>query len=651
MAECSVIFLPQNQSVRVKKGSSLLEAASKANITINNVCGGDGICGRCKMIVKTGDVSGEVSSKLTRDEIKAGYVLACTTFAESDLEIEIPRETWAMEKVVADEDADRFRDFKPISAITDYEPSPLIRKVYLELDKPSLVNNTADHERVCEEIKKALGVGSMQMGLKIIKALPGVLRANDYRVTATVGLRRDIAEIMSIDGGDTTGTNYMVVVDMGTTTIVAHLVDAHTLTTIAADACFNSQWLYGREVTGRMIAAEKRGCEDLQRHLVEDINRLIRNLAQANKVNLIDINAVVAAGNTAMGHFLLGLPTENIRRLPYVPVSVEPPPFRAAEVGIRINPRGLLYLLPGISGWVGSDITAGILATQISEKDEICLLVDIGTNGEIVMSGKDWLVATSASAGPALEGASVECGMRAETGAVENVFVENGTICHKTIGGGPAKGICGSGIIDLVSVLLNHNIINRSGKFIKENSDGVATVDGAKRFTLVDKDASLTGEPIFITEADIDNVIVAKAAIFAAIKIILERLDLAFSDIEHLYIAGAFGNYINIDNAINIGLIPNLPRDRIEFVGNTSIEGAKIVAFYQEAFYKITEIRKNTTHYDLMGADDYIEEFQKAMFLPHTDIEQFRNDAEAGHDRSRSSSPDTGEPIQKVDCE
>jgi len=623
MTECSITFWPQNKTVRVKKGSSLLEAAYKANITINNVCGGDGICGRCKMIVKSGNISGEVSGRLTREEIKGGYVLACSTFAVSDLDIEIPKETWASEKVVADEDAVRFRNLKLIPYRKNYAPSPLVRKVYLKLDPPSLANNTADHERVCDEIRRRLNVNSMQMGLKIIKALPQVLRENDYCITATVGLRRDIAEIMTIEGGDTSDTNYMAVVDMGTTTIVAHLVDANTLNTVDAEACFNSQWVYGREVTARMIAAEKRGCEDLQRHLVEDINQLIRNLARANKINLKDINAVVAAGNTAMGHFLLGLPIENIRRRPYVPTSVEPPPLRAAEVGIQINPRGLLYSLPGISGWVGSDITAGILATEIYEKDEICLLVDIGTNGEIVMGNKDWLVACSASAGPALEGASVECGMRAETGAIESVYTKNGTIYFDTIGSGKAKGLCGSGIIDLVSVLLEQKIINRSGKFNENGSDRIQTVDGIKRFVLVDKNDSATKASVFINETDIENVIVAKAAIFAAMKIILERLNLKFSDIRHLYIAGAFGNYLDIEHAINIGLIPDLPRDRIEFVGNTSIAGAKIAAFYQEAFYKIAEIRKNTTHYDLMGADDYIEEFQKAMFLPHTDIEQF----------------------------
>lgn len=626
MGECTVTFHPQNISVTVEQGQTLLEAASRAKIQINNICGGDGICGRCKMIVKSGDVAGEVTGKLTREEIKSGFVLACMSRVENDLVVEIPPETLAHEKARADKDAQRFTNLKTILEEKDYVASPLVAKVYLQLDKPTLTNNTADHERVCEAIRRKLNVRAMQMGLKIIRILPKLLRDNDFRVTATVGLRRDVAEVMNVEGGNTEDRNYMIAVDMGTTTIVAHLVDANTLKTLGAKACFNSQGIHGREVTRRMIAAEKKGYADLQKLLLEDINQLIRGLAEEHDVSLRDISAVVCAGNTAMGHFLLGLPTENIRRFPYAPTSVEPPPLRAAEVGVQINPRGLLYSLPGIAGWVGSDITAGILATGIHEKKETSLLMDIGTNGEIVIGNREWLMACSASAGPALEGAGVECGMRAESGAIEDVFIDDkGEIRYKTIGDAPPKGICGSGIIDLVAVLVRCEIIDRSGKFVEGRSPRVVTAKGGKQFILADSNESRGSKPIFITEPDIENVITAKAAIFAAMKILLQRLDLTFSDIKHLYIAGAFGNYINTDNAVTIGLLPNVPRNIIEFVGNTSIWGAKVAAFYQEAFYQIAQIRKNTTCYDLMGADDYVEEFRKALFLPHTDIEQFQS--------------------------
>ncbi len=623
MLEHSVTFLPQNKTVRVPADTSLLEAAHRAHITINNVCGGDGICGRCKMVVTRGEVSGAVSAKLTREEIRQGYVLGCQTAVTDELTVEIPAATQAKERAHAAEDAERFRDFvAEFQYDEQFEPAPLIDKVYLSMEPPTLANNIADHQRLDEAIRRKLGYQSMQMGLKIIQSLPDLLRAGNYKITATVGLRRDIAEVMNVEPGDTSADNYIAVVDMGTTTVVAHLVEAHTMKTVDAKACFNSQGIYGREVTRRMITAEQKGVQELQRLLVEDINGLITSLADANRVKLKDITAVVCAGNTAMGHFLLGLDPRHIRRYPYVPASVSPPPLRAAEVGLKINPRGLLYSLPGISGWVGSDTTAGILYTRMNEKEELALLLDIGTNGEIVIGHKEWLVATSASAGPALEGASVDCGMRAERGAVERVFAEGGAIRYRTIDEAPAKGICGSGIIDLVGVLLREGYISRSGRFHPNPGPRVSEVDGVRRFVLADE-REAAGRAVYITESDIENIITAKAAIFAAMKILIRRLEIHFGDIERFYIAGAFGRYLDVENAIAIGLIPEIPRQRIQFVGNTSVQGAKIVAFYREALHKIERIRENTTYYDLMGAEDYIEEFRKAMFLPHTDIEEF----------------------------
>jgi uncharacterized 2Fe-2S/4Fe-4S cluster protein (DUF4445 family) len=623
MARCRVEFSPPNQEVNVEAGTSLLEAASIARISIKNLCGGDGICGRCKMIVKDGDVSGDVSPKLTREEIRKGFVLACMTFVQSDVTVEIPTETLAKEKVKADRDAERFRTFEQTVALAGSDPSPLVRKVFIELDEPTLANNTADHERLFDLLCRKIGVCKMQTGLKIIKILPKILRDNDFKITATVGLRKEIAEIMNVEGGNTENENYIFVVDVGTTTIVAHLIDVNSLLTLDAQACFNSQGIYGREVTRRMITAEKKGDDELQKMLIEDINQLIENLANQNSVNLKDINAVVCAGNTAMGHFLLGLPVDNIRRYPYVATSVDPPPLRAAEVGIEINPRGLLYSLPGISAWVGSDVTAGILATGIHNSEDIALLVDIGTNGETVIGNREWIVSSSASAGPALEGASLNCGMQAEKGAIEKFYIDDGAIGYKTIGDYPPKGICGSGIIDMVSVLLQMKAINRSGNFVDDESDRIVEIEGKRSYVLVPGDDTRDGRPIYVTESDIENIITAKAAIFAAMKIIVKRLDLSFDDIQRFYIAGAFGNFIDIESAVTIGLIPNLERDRIHYAGNTSIKGAKIAALYKDAFKQIEDIRRKTTYYDLMGANDYVEEFRKALFLPHTDIDEF----------------------------
>ncbi len=583
--------------------------------------------GRCKMIVRKGNVFSENFNKLTRQQIRQGYVLGCLSYVNGDAVVEVPLESRATGSATASESSDRFRDFRSAASPVNLRFAPLVRKVYLELEQPTLSSNFADHQRLCALIRKKVEVASTQTGLKIIKTLPALLRHNDFKVTATVGIRGNIAEVMNVEPGNTESENYIAVVDMGTTTVVVHLVDVPKCRTVDARACFNSQSVHGAEVTARIMAAERIGGEGLQKLLVDDINRLITELGQKNNIGLKSVTAVVCAGNTVMGHFLLGLPTENIRRFPYIAASVEPPPLRAAEVGININPRGLLYSLPGVSGWVGSDLTAGILATGMHESEETCLLVDIGTNGEVIVGNKEWLMACSASAGPALEGASVESGMRAEPGAIERVFVENGEIRYKTVDDAPVRGICGSGIIDLVFVLLKQGIINRNGKMVAGSSARIVDKEDVKGYSVVEKGENGCIAPVVITETDIQNIINAKAAIYAAMKIIVARLELSFTDISRFLIAGAFGNYLDIESAIGIGLIPNLPRERIHFVGNTSIRGAKIVALYREAYDQIINIERNTTYYDLMGANDYVEEFSKAMFLPHTDIESFMQPA------------------------
>ena len=257
------------------------------------------------------------------------------------------------------------------------------------------------------------------------------------------------------------------------------------------------------------------------------------------------------------------------------------------------------------------------------KKGHKALLVDIGTNGETVIGNHEWIVSSSASAGPALEGASLSCGMQAEMGAIESFSLENDEISYKTIGDSPPKGICGSGIIDLLKVLLEANVINRSGNFVENGARRFEEINGRRSYVLVKGDKTRTGKPIYVTESDIENIITAKAAIYAAMKILVKRLDMSFDDIDRFFIAGAFGNFIDIESAIAIGLIPNLRRDKINYAGNTSIKGAKIAALYKDAFLQIDDIRRKTTYYDLMGAHDYVDEFKKAMFIPHTDIDEF----------------------------
>jgi len=623
MPSYSIVFLPLNKKVKVEKGIGLLEAAGHAGIIINSVCGGDGICGRCKMIVKGGKVNSMTSPLLTREEIQHGVVLACAGYVESDIVVEIPAETLAGEKIIVDQDAQRFRALHSGITQRPFSKSPLVSKIFLKLDKPTLENNLADSQRIQRMIEKRAGISAMQTGLKILQQLPLVLRKNDFAVTPVVGRRRDVAELIDIEGGDTADRNYAAVVDVGTTTVVVHIIDVVKMTTIDAQACFNSQVIYGREVTSRIIAGEKKGAAILQEKIIAGINRLIATLALRNEISLRDITFVVCAGNTIMTHFLLGLPADNIRRNPYIAVNIEPSPFRAAETGIKINPRGLLFCIPGISSWVGGDITAGILATGLYERDETAMLIDVGTNGEIVLGNREWMIACSASTGPALEGGSAKCGMISEKGAIEKIYLEEGYLRYRTIGNGPPRGICGSGIIDLVAVLLVKDVIDRAGKFIPGSDPGLKRIDGRWRFVIAEKGKGREGREVYITQDDIDNVITAKAAVFAAAKIMFDRLNLKISDIKKLFLAGGFGSYIDRRNAIRIGLLPDIPISSIQYVGNTSIWGAKIAAFSYEAYNLMREIRRKTTYYDLMGSPDYVEQFKQAMFLPHTNIELF----------------------------
>ncbi|UCG93786.1 MAG: DUF4445 domain-containing protein [Candidatus Aerophobus sp.] len=468
-----------------------MEAATQAGVYINSVCGGDGICGKCRLILKEGAVKVEPTTLLTRDEIKKGYVLACQTKAEGDIVVEVPPESREEKgKILVDKDARRFRGlYAPLKGKVYFKYDPLVQKMYLELSPPSLQDNLADHPRLYRQIRRQRKIPIMQTGLKIMKTLPRTLRENKWKVTATLGLRGETVEVIQVEGGDTTKKNYAVAVDVGTCTVVAHLVNLNTAETVDAEATYNSQRIYGEEVTRRIIYAEQSGPDKLKQAVVGDINNLITTLILKRNVKLNDVMALVCAGNTTMVHFLLGLDPALIRKEPYIPACTSPPPIRAAEVGIKINPRGLLYCLPSIASWVGADVTAGILATGLYEAEELTMLIDIGTNGEIVIGNKDWMICCSASAGPAFEGSGVTCGMRAAEGAIEKVNItKEREVGYTTIGNTKPRGICGSGLIDLVAELFTSGFIDRSGRLNSYKGNRVRERNGELEFVLISAD-------------------------------------------------------------------------------------------------------------------------------------------------------------------
>ncbi|MDK1031138.1 MAG: ASKHA domain-containing protein, partial [Planctomycetia bacterium] len=526
-----------------------------------------------------------------------------------------------------DSEAHRFADFPGVEkarGVEGFAFEPLVRKIFLEMDPPTVQDNTADHERMYVGIREVMAAQIMQTGFRILQQLSAVLQESEYKVTVTVARRGGTLEVVAVEPGDKTARNFAAVVDVGTTTVVAHLVDLSTATTVDAEATYNSQMHFGEDYIRRIMYAEQNDAFDqMQDRIVKDVNSLIATLAVRQNIDLQDITAVMCSGNTAMLHFLLNLDSPRMGREPYVAPAAFIPPIRAAEAGIRIDKRGLLYCLPAVAAYVGSDIVAGVLATRLYANPRVCLFVDIGTNGEVVLGNNEWMVCASSSAGPAFEGSGVRHGMRAAKGAIERLTISRDLeVEFQTIGGEPPRGICGSGLLDTIAALFESGIVDRTGKFSTSLSDSRLTegTDG-KQFTLVPSEDGREG--IVITQADIDNLIRSKAGIFAAISVLMDSTQTKSADLDAVYLAGGFGNFLNVSRAVTIGMLPDVPAERIRFVGNTSIAGAKMAMLSAEALLKAEEIAGRMTYFDLMTHPTYMDEFVKANFLPHTDMSRF----------------------------
>lgn len=626
---CNILFAPDDTSIEVPRGTTILAAARKAGVFINSLCGGDGVCGKCRVNVRLGTVSGRASDFLTREEIREGYVLACEAHAESDLVVEVPETSRIIGQVrEADPSAERFNAVQHLPR-RQGKLTPLVNKHYIELPPPSLENNLSDLGRLKYAIGRARGGGEFQMGLKVIRTLPELLREASWKITATTAYRGALTEVIEVTPGNTARKNLAMVFDLGTTTVVAHLVDLVTGQTIGAAAKYNAQIPYGGDVVRRILYAahEPDGVAQFQNLASGDITMLIQELQERYRFGLGDISAVVAAGNTTMIHFLLGLDPNEIRREPYVGVTYSPPPFRAAELGIQINPRGVIYCLPCISSFVGADIVAGVLATGMHKRERLSMLVDIGTNGEIVIGNREWMMCASASAGPAFEGSESSCGMRATYGALDHVRLADceTLLSFSTVGDKEPTGICGSGYVDLLAELLRLGVIDRTGRLDTDMSCRRVRMrdDGVPEYVLVWADEAGHEKDVVLAQEDIINLLRAKAAIYAASQTIMRQVDLTFDDIEEIMVAGAFGNYLDIENAVLIGLLPDVPAKKMRFVGNTCIAGAKLACLSTDNYRQAQEIADGMTYCELSTDPGFMDEFVSASFFPHTDIERF----------------------------
>ncbi len=639
MDTCTVTFLPSGSKSLISRGEDMLHAAIAAGVYINSSCGGDGVCGRCRVIVREGDVVSEPTGRLTDKEKSRGYVLACRTTINSDVVVEVPPESRLEGEQILGGDVRESRLaglFSESEEIQVHEAageqrvfrhSPLATKVFLELPEPTLQDPVSDLERLYREIRKQHDIPIMQTGLANIKRLGRLIRESGWRVTVMLGRRNETTEVVLVEPGDTSGSNFGVAVDIGTSTIVAQLIDLNKRKVLGARATHNTQASYGEDVISRIIyAGEKNGLERLHHAVIDNVNGLISQLVAENRVSLRNVTAVMCAGNMTMTHLLLRVDPTYLRREPYVPTANFVPVIRSAEAGIKTNPRGLLACLPGVSSYVGGDITAGVVAAGMHEADGVSMLIDIGTNGEIALGNKDWLVCCSSSAGPAFEGCGVRCGMRAVSGAVQRVHVqapEMGVSCE-TIRGEPPRGICGSGYIDAIAELFRAGIINRSGKMDRGLPvDRLREGEFGAEFVLAwEKDAG-TDHDIVISETDIANLIRSKAAVYAGASVLVGKMGMDFGELEYLYIAGGFGNYLDVEKSRLIGLLPDIPAERIKFIGNSSVTGARLALLSDEAFENVYEVARKMTYIELSVDNQFSDQYTAALFLPHTNMELF----------------------------
>lgn len=629
-----VKFIPQNIVVSCETGENLLEVARKANIFIDAPCNGSIACGKCKVKLLKGNANSEKTLHIKDDEWENGYILACNTKIIEDIEIEIPSQLstsmheMKIEGLSSEKDKAIFKRAKNFIIENNMEFKSYVRKDYVQIDDPTLDDNISDYDRIKRHLRNSLGYEQVNCRLQLLRKLPKILREGEFKVTLTHIPRGNKTTIVNVEIGNTTNRLYGVAVDIGTTSVVVCLVDLNNGEIIAKSSSGNAQIKYGADVINRIIYSTKKdGLDILNKSIIDEtINPLLDNIYSETKVTKDEIMAFVASGNTTMTHLFLGIYPDYLRREPYIPAFLKSPIVKASELGLNVNPDTFIYLSPSVASYVGGDITAGVLASGIWTSDENVLFIDLGTNGEIVFGNKDYLMTCACSAGPAFEGGEISCGMRASTGAIEEITIEeNLKPILKVIGDVAPIGICGSGIIDLIAEMMLKGIIDRRGKINKNLNNSRIRFDehDIGEYVLAFRDEYDIEGDITITEVDIDNFIRAKGAVYSGASTLIKSLGLDFSIIDKLYIAGGIGNSLDIERSILIGLLPDIDREKFMYIGNSSLVGSYLTLMSEDARTKLEEIGNQMTYVELSVYPTYMDEFISACFLPHTNIEEF----------------------------
>jgi len=618
-----VLFQPGNVVVEVEAQTTLLQAANKAGLPLKAACGGMGTCGKCLVRVLKGDY-------LLKDDTifrKTGKIPACQAVVLSDIQVEIPPEAKLTAHKVLMQNENVLAE-KELDILAGYNFNPLVKRYEVTVPQPTLVENAADLNRLMIELRNHISCRDIKISLPVLRKLSHALRAGDWNVSLDIAHIEGCGEIIDILPGKSKEPLYGLAIDIGTTTVVVFLVDLLSGKTIDKRGTYNKQARYGDDVISRMIYAdeEKDGLKNLQQAVLDSLNELINEILKNNPYVQRDyIKMMVCAGNTTMTHLLLALDPKYIRLEPYIPTAAQFPPVKIKDLGLPLYGEGWVVNIPSVASYVGGDIVSGALAVGIEKSEELTLFIDIGTNGEMVLGNREWLVCCACSAGPAFEGGGITFGMRAMEGAIERIEIdENLEISFQTVGNVRAAGICGSGLIDVLSKFHAAAIIDRTGKFQADiSTNRLRRGNDGPEFVLVWAQESGIDQDIVIKESDIKNLLRAKGAIYAGIRSMLELVALEMSSIDKVLIAGGFGNYLNLDDAIKIGLLPDLDKTRYQFVGNTSIKGAQAVLLSTKAYHRSLELGKKLTYLELSVGNTFMEEFVSATFIPHTDLTLF----------------------------
>lgn len=620
----TVTIEPGGQQIPVRAGQTLLEALQEAGISLPADCGGQGLCRHCLVLLVQGDVAAVQPGRwLERVEDGQRWILACQARLLSDAVIGLSAQALAGDMTVLG----TFQS-GPAHKQAFADKWPLVRACALTLPPPTSDNTTADWQRLEQKLTETMPEAApFTTSAAVLQELPRILRDSGYAIQALVADRGVFREIIAVGAAEPKKNGPLgLAVDVGTSTVVVQIVDLENGYLRGQASSTNAQKAYGADVISRIVWAEEhpQGPQHMQRLLVEQIGSLAEQACELSGCQSKDIVAASLAGNTTMLTFIVGAYPGPIRRDPHIPLARDFPVCQAQELNLPLSPRAPVLLAPTVSGFVGGDITAGVLATGLAETDELSLLVDVGTNGEIVLGQRDWLICCSCSAGPAFEGVDIEAGVHAVPGAIDRLEYDAAQhIFHwQTIGGREPIGLCGTGLLEALAVMFRAGLLDRQGhllphhQLVREYEDGLEVV-------IVPREASGTGEDIVLRDYEIENLLRSKAAIYAGISSLLKALELQPQDIKRLYLAGAFGNRLRVEEAVTIGMLPDIPRERIVFAGNTSLAGAYLALLSRKAREKLAAIARQMTYLELSTRVDFMEEFMAALFLPHTDLNRF----------------------------